>query len=88
MEIVFEFLFMLLLDGCFEMISSKKINVVIRKIVLSIVTLFYAALIAAFTIIIIKVQVIAVKILLTLVTISLLALVFKLWIKVFRAKEN
>lgn len=83
MEIVFEFLYMLLLDGCFEMISSKKINVVI-----SIVTLFYAALIAAFTIIIIKVQVIAVKILLTLVTISLLALVFKLWIKVFRAKEN
>ena len=88
MDIVFEFLFMLLLDGCFEIISNKNINIIIRKIILAIVTLFYGGLIAAFTIITIKVQVIAIKILLALVTISLLALVFKLWFKVYKNKAN
>ena len=88
MEIVFEFLYMLLLDGCFEIISSKEINIVIRKIVLSIVTAFYALLITSFTILTVKVENVAVKILLVLVTISMLALLIKLWIKVLRTKAN
>lgn len=88
MEIVFEFLYMLLLDGCFEIISSKEINIVIRKIVLSIVTAFYALLIISFTILTVKVENVAVKILLVLVTISMLALLIKLWIKVIRTKAN
>lgn len=88
MEIVFEFLYMLLLDGCFEIISSKKVNIIIRKIVLTFVTLFYAILITGFIIFIVKVQGVAVKMLFVIATTLILALLIKLWFKVFRNRLN
>jgi hypothetical protein len=86
MDIIFEFLFTLLLDSCFELISSEKINIKIRKIILSIIMLFYVGLSICFIILLVKVDSIAVKIILSLVTVLIFSLLIKLWVKVYKSK--
>lgn len=87
MEIFLEFLFDLFLDGCFDIISNKEINVLIRKIALVFFTLIYLGLIIGFLILIFKIKNIGIKILFILVTILIIMVLLKLWLKVYKSKD-
>lgn len=86
MEIIFEVLFTLLLEGCFDIVSNKKINIIIRIVILGMVSLFYFGLIIFFAMFLIKAELIVVKIIFTLVIILILALLIKLWLKIYKSK--
>ena len=86
MEVIFEFLYMLFIDGCFDIISNQKINILFRKIVLGIVTIGYLGLILAFAMLMIKIQSITIKMLLALVILLILAMLIKLWLKLYKNK--
>ena len=86
MEIIFEFLYALLIEGYFEVISSQKINIVIRKIILGIITIFYVGLSILFIILLIKVDSIVVKMILSLAITLILLVLIKLWLKLYKNK--
>lgn len=86
MEIIFEFLYMLFIDGSFEIISNQKINIVFRSIVLGIITNIYLGFIFAFTMLIIKIQSIIIKLLFALVILLILSMLIKLWLKLYKNK--
>ncbi|GAA0084284.1 hypothetical protein UT300007_07230 [Clostridium sp. CTA-7] len=86
MEIIFEFLFTILIEGCFEVISSQKVNIVIRKIILGIITLFYVCLSILFIILLVKVNSIVAKMILGLAITLILSILIKLWVKLYKNK--
>jgi hypothetical protein len=88
MDLLFEILFEILLEGCFEIISNKNINIVFRKILLSIITIFYLSLILGFIYLSISVSNIFVKIIFIGVIILISNILIRLWIRIYRNKAN
>lgn len=85
-EILFEILVTFLFEGCFEIISNKDINIVFRKILLAIVTIFYLFLICGFIALSINVRDIVIKIIFIGVIILISTFLIRLWRKIYKGK--
>ncbi|MDY6228458.1 MAG: hypothetical protein SPH93_12500 [Clostridium sp.] len=86
MEVLLEFIFIIIFEGCFEVISNKKINPIIRRIVLLIVSLFYIFLVIGIGGLVVKVPLIIAKIIFIAVDIMIIFFIIKLWLKVYTVK--
>lgn len=86
MELLFEILFTFLFEGCFEIINNKDINIVLRKTLLAIMTLFYLSLILIFIYLTVKISNILAKTIF-IGAISLILMFFtRLWIRIYKNK--
>ena len=63
MDAIFSVLFILTLEGLMLLTASKKINIILRKILLGLITVFYLLLISGFIILIFKSDNLIIKIL-------------------------
>ncbi|AYE33797.1 hypothetical protein [Clostridium septicum] len=86
MDIILEELFTLVLDGCFEIITNKKINSIIRKIVFWFITSFYMGIVIIFTMLAIKSNSIVVKIIYMVISMLFLLFFSRLGIKLYKNK--
>ena len=84
MEIIFEALGEILLEGCFEIIKNKKNNIVIRALLLSGVTIIYSVLVIGSIILAIKATEIIAKIVLSIIGIIILAFLLKFYWRLYR----
>lgn len=87
MDLLLEILFTFLFEGCFEIIVDKNINIVFRKILLSIITVFYLGLILGFIYLSISISIILIKIIFIGVTILISTTLIRLWIRIYKDKE-
>lgn len=88
MDVIFSVIFMLLLEGLMILTYSKKVNIIIRKIILGIITVFYLLLISGFIYIIFKVDKLIFKGLLISITAVILYVLYDLWKKFFKSNKS
>lgn len=86
MDLLLEILFIFLFDGCFEIISNKDVNIVLRKILLVVITIFYLCLILGFIYLSVNANEIVAKIFLIGVIILTTTILIRLWVKIYRDK--
>ena len=86
MDLLLEILFTFLFDGCFEIISNKDVNIVLRKILLVIITIFYLCLILGFIYLSVNANEIVAKIFFIGVIILITTILIRLWVKIYRDK--
>ena len=84
MEIIFEALGEILLEGCFEIIKNKKNNIVLRAILLSVITIIYSVLVIGLIILAVKATDIIAKIVLSILSIIILYLILKFYWRLYR----
>ena len=86
MELLFEFIFTIIFEGCFEVISNEKIKPSIRKVILLIISLFYLFLVIGIVLLSVKTPLVIGKIIFIAVGIMIVFFLIKLWLKVFTEK--
>ncbi len=86
MELLLEFIFTIIFEGCFEVISNKKIKPSIRKVILLIISLFYLFLVIGIVLLAVKTPLVIGKIICIAVDIMIVFFIIKLWLKVLTEK--
>ena len=88
MDAIFSVLFILTLEGLMLLTASKKINIIIRKILLGLITVFYLLLISGFIILIFKADKLIIKGLFIFITVGILYVLYDLWKKFFKSNKE
>ena len=88
MDAIFSVLFILTLEGLMLLTARKKVNIIIRKILLGLITVFYLLLISGFIILIFKADNLIIKGLFIFIIVGTLYVLYDLWKKFFKSNRD